>query len=159
MEQINNIVDYIISKVKSEDNPTTLINLKLQKLLYYIQSWSYGITNKPLFTGDFQAWVHGPVNREVYDRFSSTKSLYSEITLDDVLNPNVLLDDDTSEFVDYILGNYMKYSGAELERLSHSEDPWITARGDSNPYARCEELITAESMINFYGEKYKEINS
>ena len=41
MDSINNIADYIILKAKSEDGAASLINLKLQKLLYYVQAWSY----------------------------------------------------------------------------------------------------------------------
>ena len=81
---INDIADYIILKIKSEDS-ASLINLKLQKLLYYIQAWSYGIKHDNFFIGDFQAWIHGPVNREIYDRFKDTKTLYSDINLDDVI--------------------------------------------------------------------------
>ena len=159
MHNINDIVDYIISKVKSEDDKASLINLKLQKLLYYIQAWSFGINEAPLFQGDFQAWVHGPVNRDIYDRFNSTKYLYSEINLDDRINENVMLDDETSEFVDFILENYLKFSGAELERLSHSEKPWIETRGELGSYDKCEVVISSELMKGYYGDKWKKINS
>lgn len=43
MNSIHDITDYIILRVKSEDRFASLINLKLQKLLYYVQAWSYGI--------------------------------------------------------------------------------------------------------------------
>lgn len=64
MNSIHDITDYIILRVKSEDRFASLINLKLQKLLYYVQAWSYGINKKPMFDGEFEAWIHGPVNRE-----------------------------------------------------------------------------------------------
>lgn len=46
MNSIHDVADYIISRVKSEDENASLINLKLQKLLYYVQAWSYGINKK-----------------------------------------------------------------------------------------------------------------
>ncbi len=58
MENIHHVVDYNISKTRAEEANVSLINLKLQKLLYYIQAWSYGINQKPLFDGEFEAWVH-----------------------------------------------------------------------------------------------------
>ncbi|GHT52546.1 hypothetical protein AGMMS49982_13050 [Bacteroidia bacterium] len=158
MYSINDIVDYIILKVKAEDNDASLINLKMQKLLYYVQAWSYGIRKKALFEGDFQAWIHGPVNKLVYDRFNSTKCLYSEINTTDVLNNNVQLADEDAEFVDYILENYLKYSAAELERLSHSERPWKETRGGLNPYERCDKVIAPQLMIDYYGEKWEKLN-
>ena len=69
-------------------------------------------------TAKFEAWIHGPVNREIYNRFNSTKYLYSEINIDDCMNHNVSLSSEDAEFIDFILENYLKYSGAELERLS-----------------------------------------
>lgn len=159
MYSINDIADYIITKVKSEDNYASLINLKLQKLLYYIQAWSYGIRKKPMFEGEFQAWIHGPVNREIYDRFSSAKHLYSEIELKDRIKTNVSINPNDIEFIDYILENYMKYSGAELERMTHIEDPWIMTRGKLSDYERCEKIINPQFMKKYYGERWKKINS
>jgi uncharacterized phage-associated protein len=158
MNSIDDIVDYIILKVRSEDENASLINLKLQKLLYFIQAWSYGIHKKPIFIGDFQAWIHGPVNKIIYDRFNPTKYLYSEIYLTDILNNNVCINDDDSEFIDFILENYIKYSGAELERLSHSEYPWVKTRENLNPNDRCDKIIDPSLMIKYYGEKWDAIN-
>jgi len=56
---------YIINSKKY----TNLSHLKLQKLLYYIQSWHLVFFDKKLFDDDFQAWVHGPVSRKIYDTF------------------------------------------------------------------------------------------
>ncbi len=159
MYSINDIADYIISRVKTEDKNASLINLKLQKLLYYVQAWSYGINKKPMFDGGFEAWIHGPVNRFIYDRFNSNKYLYSEINLDDRLNKDVTLLSEDAEFVDFILENYLKYSGAELERLSHSEMPWVKTRGDLGVNERCNKEISSELMQEFYGKKWEEINA
>lgn len=153
MNSIHDITDYIILRVKSEDRFASLINLKLQKLLYYVQAWSYGINKKPMFDGEFEAWIHGPVNREIYNRFNSTKYLYSEINIDDCMNHNVSLSSEDAEFIDFILENYLKYSGAELERLSHNEMPWIETRGDLNVNERCDKVITPELMIEYYGKE------
>ena len=79
MMNVNDVVDYIILRVNA-DEQNVLINLKLQKLLFYTQAWHLAIHSDRLFDGEFQAWVHGPVNREIYDRFvGQGKSLYSEI--------------------------------------------------------------------------------
>lgn len=158
MNSIHDITDYIILRVKSEDRFASLINLKLQKLLYYVQAWSYGINKKPMFDGEFEAWIHGPVNREIYNRFNSTKYLYSEINIDDCMNHNVSLSSEDAEFIDFILENYLKYSGAELERLSHNEMPWIETRGDLNVNERCDKVITPELMIEYYGKNGKLLN-
>ena len=159
MNSINDIADYVILAAKADDNDISLSNLKLQKLLFYIQAWSYGINKKPLFQGDFQAWIHGPVNVEIFKRFKeSEKNLFSEITLEDVKNKNPKINDEDKGFIDYILDNYLKYSGPDLERLSHSEEPWIKARGTCGSWDRCETVISPESLISFYGKKWDAIN-
>lgn len=86
---------------------------------------------------------------EIYNRFNSTKYLYSEINIDDCMNHNVSLSSEDAEFIDFILENYLKYSGAELERLSHNEMPWIETRGDLNVNERCDKVITPELMIEY----------
>ena len=46
-----------------------LTNLKLQKLVYYAQAWYLALTDEPLFDGEFEAWVHGPVNYHLYKKY------------------------------------------------------------------------------------------
>ena len=87
------------------------------------------------------------------------KYLYSEINLEDCRNKDVALSVEDTEFVDFILENYLKYSGAELERLSHTEMPWIKTRGDLGVNERCDEIISSALMTEYYGTKWKEINA
>ena len=108
MNSIHDIADYVILRIKTEDKYASLINLKLQKLLYYIQAWSYGINKRPFFNGDFEAWIHGPVNRDIYNRFNRTKYLYSEINIDDCIKQDITLSPEDSEFVNFILENYLE---------------------------------------------------
>lgn len=54
MNSIHDITDYIILRVKSEDRFASLINLKLQKLLYYVQAWSYGINKNLCLTASLK---------------------------------------------------------------------------------------------------------
>lgn len=154
---INDIADYIIINQTVNDKNNYLSNLKLQKLLYYIQAWSYGINQKPLFDGDFEAWIHGPVNREIYNRFASTKNIYSEIEMNDCINKDVKIDNDDAEFIDWILKNYAKFSGFELEKLSCSEIPWIKTRDMLDPYERCDKVISPDFIQEYYGEKWEKI--
>ena len=114
-------------------------------------------TKKPLFDGDFEAWIHGPVNREIYNRFASTKNIYSEIEMNDCINKDVKIDNDDAEFIDWILKNYAKFSGFELEKLSHSEIPWIKTRDMLDPHERCDKVISPDFIQEYYGEKWKKI--
>ncbi|MDT2255436.1 DUF4065 domain-containing protein [Paenibacillus larvae] len=42
---------------------------KLQKLCYYAYSFYLAIYEKKLFDDNFEAWVHGPVNPQLYTEY------------------------------------------------------------------------------------------
>lgn len=156
---VNLVADYVILRLNS-DEKVNLINLKLQKLLYYLQAWSLGINQKVFLRCTFEAWVHGPVSRELYDRFKSSHSLYSFITVSDVVHPNpeAEIAPDDIEFINYILDNYAGYSGAELESMTHKEEPWLEARNGCAPMQSCNKKISEETMKKYYGARWKAIN-
>lgn len=154
MRDVNEICDYIIFNLKAED-PALLSNIKLQKLLYYVQAWHLAFYNKALFKGKFQAWIHGPVHREIFDRFRDSKYLYSEINFEDIINPkiNEKLSDSEKAHINSILETYSPYSGVQLEDMSHNEDPWIITRNGYSSSARCEEEIDNEFLGNYFKKR------
>lgn len=162
MKKINAVTDYVIMKAKLDEASVSLTHLKLQKILYYIQAWSLGINKKKMFDADFQAWVHGPVCREVYDRFSPCRSIYDEISQSDIRTPkddfDKYLSEDEMAFIDYILENYLGFSGSELEEMTHQEAPWIEARKGVGKFERSEEVLSCETMLSYYGKKWEEIS-
>lgn len=148
---IHDLCDYVIVKVNEGEE--SLTNLKLQKLLYYCEAWHQAIHERELVQEDFEAWIHGPVNREIYDRFSPSKSLYSDITLEDIrqgFDDAKHLKQEDMDHIDFVLDVYAKFSGAQLERATHSEEPWIKAREGYRPTQRCEEIISKDLMRSFY---------
>lgn len=155
---VNTIVDYVIMSLNG-DECFSLINLKLQKLIYYIQAWSLGINKQKMMDARFEAWVHGPVCRQLYERLKPTKSLYSTISIEDVQNKEAMneIDPEDREFVNYILENFARYSGPQLETMTHKELPWIEARGNAGPMEHCENQISEDTMSSFYGKLYETI--
>ena len=100
---LHDVCDYIISRVCNAGS--SMNELKLQKLLYYAQAWHLAVFGSRLFDERFQAWVHGPVCRAIYDRFGATKSLYSSVELSDV-RPEFdfkALTDEQREHIDSVL--------------------------------------------------------
>ncbi len=142
--------DYIV--VKLSEGGTNLNILKLHKLLYYVQSWGLALGEGRTFDGKFQAWVHGPVNRDVYDRYIDTKSMYSPVGLSDI-NPDfdpLSLPDKKRAVIDSVLEVYADYTGDQLEEMTHREDPWINARNGLSPAARSNASICESDMERFY---------
>ena len=156
---VNDVADCILLKLNADED-CYVVNLKLQKLVYYVQAWNFGKNKDAFVTGDFEAWVHGPVHRELYDRFKETKSLYSFIGKEDVMNCDAInkLTEEDSEFIDLILDNYASFNASELERMTHKEFPWLEARKGFGPMERCTKTISKESMISYYGKRWAEAN-
>lgn len=150
---IDRAADYIIARLAEAGGGLTV--LKLQKLLYYAQAWHLAFRNAPLFRGGFQAWIHGPVNRDIYDRFKGSKMLYSGISERDV-TPSFTADSVPFEdraHIDSVLEVYAAFSGTELEVMTHQEEPWMTARGGLRDTERCEALIDESLMQRYYSAR------
>ncbi|MGY4567535.1 type II toxin-antitoxin system antitoxin SocA domain-containing protein [Bradyrhizobium sp. USDA 3256] len=151
--QTDDACDYII--VKLSEGGIFLNVLKLHKLLYYCQAWSLAFGRGLLFPSRFQAWVHGPVSREIYDRFVRNKALYSAVGLADVragFNPHTLPETERA-LINSILEVYAPLSGDQLEEMTHREDPWIEARRGVPPSARSETYINETTMQNYYAAR------
>jgi uncharacterized phage-associated protein len=151
MANISTVCDYIIIQLNA-DGDSDLTTLKLQKLLYYVQAWHLAFYKKPMFEGEFQAWVHGPVNRKIYNRFKDTKFLYSSISMQDVEDKNAIdkLNKKEKSHIDSVLDAYAKYSPSQLEVMTHREKPWIDARNGVDKLERSENVISEETMMKFY---------
>jgi len=155
MKNINDVCDYVIFRLTKEGG-SSLSHLKLQKLLYYIQSWFLAYEGKALFDGKFQAWIHGPVNRNIYDRFKDSKYMYSSIRMSDVLSeerPLEVLTDEECNLINIVLEAYAKYSDVQLETMTHAEKPWLEARRSYQAFERCEIEIDERTMQLYYGER------
>ncbi|WP_100377045.1 Panacea domain-containing protein [Chryseobacterium geocarposphaerae] len=155
VQNILDVSDYIIFRTKSEGEGF-LSFLKLQKLLYYTQAWYLAFNNDKLFDSNFQAWIHGPVNRLLFDTYKQYKFMYSDMLISDIQGDGYKeLSDDIKLHIDNVLDAYAGFSSSELERMTHEEDPWIDARKGFSDYERCEVIISDDIMKNYYAARIK----
>ena len=61
------VLKYIIKRCN--ENGYTISNLKLQKILYFVQAEFLVCTGRVCFPENIQAWDFGPVVSEVYHRY------------------------------------------------------------------------------------------
>ncbi len=65
------IAEYLIRFFEKHESAVT--NLKLQKLIYYAQGIALGNYTEKLFGENILAWEHGPVVKEIYDKYKVYK--------------------------------------------------------------------------------------
>ena len=146
MPDIKTIAQFVVAFFQASGDPVS--NLKLQKLLYYIQGWHMALNDgEPAFAGTFQAWVHGPVCPDVYHQYKGYRwnPIIEEAHMPD-------LDVKLKAHIQEVLNEYGADSGWQLERRTHLEAPWIEARKGLPPDAESTEEITGESMTRFFKE-------
>ncbi len=144
--------------------------LKLQKLLYYQQSWHlvyFGLEN-PLFEEAPHAWVNGPVYPSIYYEYKDkVPGMCDHLSLSDFLPEGADTQGETERLVkhmgltpeevelsDRVIMLYGSKTQNQLILLTHSEKPWSEQREGLPPYAYSDNLISLETMYHYYKERY-----
>lgn len=133
-------------KIVDRDSGSTITPLKLQKILYYAQGYFLAYNDRELFPEEFQAWAHGPANEQIYDKYK--KYGFQSIPTPSETIKNI--SNDISNFLTDIWETFGIYDGKYLEEQTHKEEPWINARNGIAPGERCTNIISKESMKNFF---------
>ena len=114
------IADWFLAKAKAEDKP--LRHMKLQKLVYFAYGWYYAYHNESLFPETIYAFRHGPVVKELYDRFETFGG--NPIT-EDVEKPDFETQAET--ILSSTWQAYEHYTDFQLSDITHTHPPWIDA--------------------------------
>lgn len=97
-----------------------ITNLKLQKLLYYAQGCYLAQKGESLIKEDFLAWEHGPVIRNIYDKFKKFGA--NGIQYEDDYEEK--LDEDTIILLKKVYREFGQYTAWKLRDMTHQEAPW-----------------------------------
>ena len=119
-------------------------NLKLQKLLYYVQGFNLAIYEKPIFKEDIYAWQYGPVVPQAYHHFKTNWP--GGIIVDEV--NCVELSDEESVLISDVWNVYGQYSAYRLMVFTHDESPWKSTQINN--------IITHEKLKNYFITQIKE---
>jgi uncharacterized phage-associated protein len=120
------VASYFLS-LQDEEIGDTITNLKLQKLLYYAQGYYIALRGKKLFPERIEAWEHGPVVPEVYQK-------YKKYRANSIRHEFIELDnysEDEIEVLDAVNKYIGQYSAWKLRNMTHEEPPWKKAYGRS----------------------------
>lgn len=123
------VAKYILNLI-NEDYGETISNLKLQKILYYIQGYFLAYFDKPLFEDKIVAWAYGPVVPSVYNEYKQygNNSLpVHEITQEEYYLFINSLSKNELNLIQQVFETYIDYSAYNLVNMTHSETPWNSA--------------------------------
>lgn len=121
---VYSIANFIIGTSKE------VTNLKLQKMLYYLQMFTIGKYGKPLFYENIEAWTYGPVVPDAYYKF---KKHEDNVIRHIIPNEEEIEDDELRFFLIKNIRILDEYSAMDLIRLSRKVGtPWsiVWGRGE-----------------------------
>ncbi|MGZ5135866.1 MAG: Panacea domain-containing protein, partial [Flavitalea sp.] len=121
---VHHIAEKIILRTDSEKGDI-ISNLKLQKLLYYMQGYHLAFFGDKLFEDNLEAWTYGPVVPDVYHRFKENRSL--GIDLDPDRYKEIPLKPEEEDMFSQVMTEYGKFSAIKLMEMTHKEAPWKEA--------------------------------
>ena len=135
--------EYFIVRAFEDGNDEGMTNLKLQKLLYYTQCLHLALFDSPLFEEQIQAWRHGPVCPSAYQFYSDYEAKQLPIPLGETFSE---MPDSSLEVMEEAWDNFKDFSAERLSKMTHTEAPWLNARGDLPKHAASQEPLDLGDM-------------
>lgn len=138
------VAEFIITQYYNMNKPIT--NLKLQKLLYFVQGASLAIFDEPAFTDTIEAWRYGPVVPNVYYPYSLYGPLKIRVKYEDELEDGV-----TRKIALFISHYYKDTDPFDLVRETHEPNsPWDKVYNK----ASASKEITIDSIKSYFRTRY-----
>lgn len=122
----NDISKYIISKCNYDEKIIT--NLRLQKILYYVQGYFIKKYDILAFDSDIEAWQYGPVIPDSYYEYCANGAkpiVFDKEKMYDYLDE--ISERKHKRLLDAIIDKCMSFSITSLVNKTHGETPWIQA--------------------------------
>lgn len=140
MHSCFDVARFFLSKTNT-DAEEGFTNLKLQKLVYYVQAYSLGIWGVPFIEEAFEAWQHGPVCRKLYNHYKK----YGAKTIPKEECDTSIFSAQEEGFLEEVYEHMGQFSAYKLRAISHSEQPWRDAY-------KLETEIPHDAMRDFYSK-------
>lgn len=123
------IVDYC------NDDNNGITNLKLQKILYFVQAEFLVSKNTPCFIDPIEAWDFGPVVPVVYHKYKNCGSAFIPNNPYDTMLPYYQeIDSADSDIIVSMVDELADYSAYQLVQITHNQDPWRNAYAHGRGY-------------------------
>lgn len=129
----------------SNKQGTPVSNLRLQKLLYFVQAEFIVSKKEPCFNDTIEAWDLGPVVPAVYREF---KVFGASSIPNNGINTEGLVSPEDALIINGIIDQCNKYSTSALVEITHNQEPWIKAH--NSVFSK---EISLSALLEFFKER------
>jgi len=138
------VARYFIYLSYQDKDQMSITPLKLQKLLYYAQGYSYNWDGEKLFTDEIEAYNSGPVVRKVYLALNK----YGQSEIPESEGEDIVTTKERKETIQGVWMGYKRMSGIELAARSKTEKPCM------NCLTNNERIIKKEVIQEYFKKAY-----
>lgn len=146
MITVFDVADWFLSK-------ESMTPKKLQKLCYYFKAWGLALYGKDFLPeSHFEAWVHGPVCPELYQKY---KGYYWRNIRRKRKGNTEKFNPEEQEILSSVWYTYGEMSANALEAQTHAEVPWQRARAGADEFMNSTNPIRNNDMKEYYRTLYE----
>ena len=137
------VAEYIIGYCNEKKK--TISNLKLQKVLYFVQAQFLVNHGQACFEEEIEAWDFGPVVPSVYHKYKIFGSTFIPIPSNTF---GIDINDYDKSDINAMVDACSEYSATELVNITHNQDPW------KKTYRQYERKVISNELIREFFSKY-----
>ncbi|MEC4559253.1 MAG: type II toxin-antitoxin system antitoxin SocA domain-containing protein ['Conium maculatum' witches'-broom phytoplasma] len=150
-QEINvyDVTNYLIHNI--DTNKYQITNMKINKLLYYIQGHYVAKYEKPLFKEPIEAWMFGPVIPHIYGEFFDfvDQIIPRDYCCSQATNQS--LSTEAKKIIQKVINEYARFSAYELSVKTHNENPWKISYNPRKQWKN--NIITYTTLKDFFKSK------
>lgn len=115
--------------MRENENVEELTQMKVMKLLYYVQGVSLAYINERFFDEDILAWRYGPAVSRVHDAYRGQRGIVGTISEKDIEDYKAVNSSRAhAEVINTVYENFGHMSAIDLMNQIHEEKPWIETK-------------------------------
>lgn len=120
----------------------SMTHKKLQFMCYYADVLCLALYDEKMLEGNFEAWIHGPANRKLFNKYKDNGRAIISIDLEKQLENKKY-----QKIIDFTWDIYGNFTGDELESYAKSYDiAYKEAREGFKDFEPCKRLIKINKM-------------
>lgn len=133
-------------------NINDLTQMKIQKLLYLCQAYSFSFNDSPLFSDKIVANEYGPTVTSIIKDVkpfgkNNVENIYNDIDIN--------FDEETLIILNFVFNKFKKYTAGKLVDLTHQDSAWLdTSIGCEITQEKIKECYENKKITNKPSEDY-----